>query len=89
MRWDIIRTIHDTAANDLRHSHDSRKTFVRLSHDIRPNVAKPLSHWDGTACDSLQLIFASKSQSGLETVAVIRNFLACAFRAVGWCDGAG
>ena len=50
---------------------------MRLSHDIRPNVAKPLSHWDATACDSLQLIFASKSQSGLETVAVIRNFLAC------------
>ena len=38
---------------------------------------KPLFHWDATVCDSLRLAFASESQGGLETVAVIRNFLAC------------
>ena len=37
----------------------------------------PLSHWDVTVCDSLRLTIASESQSGLETVAVIRNFVAC------------
>ena len=30
-----------------------------------------------TLCDSLRLTFAIESQSGLETVAVIRNLLAC------------
>ena len=38
---------------------------------------KSLSHWDATVCDSLRLTFASESQSGLEAIAVIRNFLAC------------
>ena len=38
---------------------------------------KPLSHWDATVCDSLQLTFACESQSDLEIVAEMRSFLAC------------